>query len=129
MENIHTQKDYDALMGKIEALIKKASELGGFKNLPKEDVKAFADYSVLAEKYEDEVLKLVPFEGRNPIVSLLEEEMFKRRMKQKEFADFLQISPATLSGVINGKSAISIQLAKQIHKVLGVDGNLILENV
>ena len=129
MEEIKTSAEYKAVMTQIEGFVKKAESASGFDNLHETDLEIFKELSAAAEKYENETEKIYPFEGRNPLIVALEEEMFKRRMKQREFAEFLGISDSRLSDIIRGKASISINVAKSLHSKLGIDGNIILENI
>ena len=128
MSEIKSRKEYLALMNEQNELVKKADSNGGFENLPKADIDTFKKNAVLLKNYERNVMKLYPLEGKNPLITRLEEEMFERRMKQKELAEMLEISDSNLSEVISGKKPISMSLAKKLHAILGLDGNFILEN-
>jgi HTH-type transcriptional regulator/antitoxin HigA len=130
MEPITTQKEYTAAMQRSEELIAKATTAGGFQNLPQEEIAEFGNIAATAGKYETEVLKLYPFKHKPAdIISQLEIEMFRRRMKQREMADFLGISNSRFSEILNGKSTINIQIAKALHTRLGIDGNVLLESI
>ncbi|MDR1056446.1 MAG: helix-turn-helix transcriptional regulator [Prevotellaceae bacterium] len=128
MDIIESRKEYMVLMNEQNELVKKADLSGGFENLPGADIETFRQNAVLLKNYERNIMKLYPLEGKNPLITRIEEEMFERRMKQKELAGLLEVSGSKLSGVINGKIPVSMSLAKKLHKVLGIDGNLILEN-
>jgi HTH-type transcriptional regulator/antitoxin HigA len=129
MKSITTKQEYTAAMQRSEALIAKATDVGGFQNLPQEEVAEFGNIAASAGKYETEVLKLYPFKHESAnIISQLEVEMFRRRMKQREMAEFLGISNSRFSEILNGKSKINIQIAKTLHTRLGIDGNVLLEN-
>ncbi len=131
MNTFTSRQAYDTAMQRAEELIAKATAAGGFENLSKEEVDEFGNIAAAGSKYELEVLKIYPFTGKsaNPALLRLEEEMSRRQMKQKEMATFLGISTARFSNILNGKSPINFKLAKALHQKLGLDGNLILDNV
>lgn len=129
MNIIKTEQEYIAAMQRSEELIAKATAAGGFQNLPKDEVAEFGNIAAAAGKYETDVLKLYPFKNKNDIITQLEEEMFRRRMKRREMANFLGISNSRFSEILHRKSSINIQIAKTLHTKLGFDGNVLLENV
>ena len=59
----------------------------------------------------------------------LEVEMYRLRMKQKQFAQLLGISESRLSEVINGRRAPNLDLVKRLHTTLHVPGDKLLELV
>ncbi len=59
----------------------------------------------------------------------IEAEMFHRRMKQKEMASFLGVSTSRFCDILNGKTSITLKLAKVLHEKLGFDGNFILNSL
>ncbi len=131
MNTFTSRQEYNAAMLRAEELIAKATAAGGFENLSKEEVDEFGNIAAAGSKYELEVLKIYPFTGKsaNPALLQLEEEMSRRKMKQKEMATLLGISTARFSNILSGKSPINFKLAKALHQKLGFDGNLILDNV
>lgn len=55
LQQIPSRKEYDKVMSKIESLLQKATELGGFEKLSKTDRADLSQLSVIAEQYEDDV--------------------------------------------------------------------------
>jgi HTH-type transcriptional regulator/antitoxin HigA len=129
MTKITTKKDYTAAMQRSEELIAKASAAGGFQNLPENEVAEFGNIAAAAGKYETDILKLYPVKSNNDIISQLEVEMFRRRMKRREMAAFLGIPNSRFSNILHRKSTINLQIAKSLHTKLGFDGNVLLENI
>jgi HTH-type transcriptional regulator/antitoxin HigA len=129
MNTITTKQAYVTAMQRSEDLITKATVVGGFQNLSKDEIAEFGNIAAAAGKYETEVLKLYPFENKNDIIAQLEVEMFRRRMKRREMADFLGISNSRFSEILHKKSTINVQIAKVLHTKLGFDGNMLLENI
>jgi len=127
MDTLTTRTEYNQAMARAEELIQKATAAGGFQNLPPEETAEFGNVASAASKYENEVLKLFPFTGKNDVVMQLEEEMFRRRMKQRDMATFLGVSASRFCDVLKGKAPITMNFAKALHSKLGFDGNLILK--
>jgi HTH-type transcriptional regulator/antitoxin HigA len=128
MKTIKTKKEYETVMRRIEAYLNKITEAGeadGLSPVEHDELKAL---SSLAADYEDNVLKIYPLSEPSPLVINIEQEMHKRRLKQRDLAILLGISEARISNVLRGKSRIGITLAKRMHDKLGIDGNLILEH-
>ncbi|UOR07466.1 helix-turn-helix domain-containing protein [Hymenobacter aerilatus] len=80
----------------------------------------------------DAVVKYEESQGHTPepprtLQGILEVEMYKRRMNQRALAKALEITETRLSEFMRGKRELNIDLAKKIHVILGIDGNIILE--
>lgn len=63
------------------------------------------------------------------IAGWLEVEMYRLRMKQKQFAQLLGISESRLSEVMNGRRAPNLDLVKRLHTTLHIPGDKLLELV
>jgi HTH-type transcriptional regulator/antitoxin HigA len=120
--------DYEKGMERIEVITRYASENGGFKAIGKDLLDEYLSLASSAADYEDKVLKILPLKEPTPLILLIEDAMHKRRMKQRDLARELEVSEARISDILRGKTNIGMSLAKKIHKKLGIDGNLILEN-
>ncbi|MEI7727382.1 MAG: helix-turn-helix domain-containing protein [Bacteroidota bacterium] len=120
--------DYQQAMERIEVITRHATEKGGFIEIGQELLDEYLSLASYAASYEDKVFKVFPIKEPTPLVLLIEEAMHKRRMKQRDLARELDVSEARISDILRGKANIGMTLAKKIHKKLGIDGNLILEN-
>lgn len=60
INKIRNEKQYNQLMILIEKFIQKATDGGGFHTLNSEESEELQRLSVLAEKYEDEVMNIMP---------------------------------------------------------------------
>ena len=120
--------DYQKAMERIEVIMRHATENGGFKEIGKDLLDEYLSLASDAADYEDKIFKLLPLKEPTPLVLLIEDAMHKRRMKQRDLARELDVSEARISDILRGKANIGMTLAKKIHKKLGIDGNLILEN-
>ena len=120
--------DYQKAMERIEVITRQATENGGFKEIGKDLLDEYLSLASDAADYEDKIFKLLPLKEPTPLVLLIEDAMHKRRMKQRDLARELDVSEARISDILRGKANIGMTLAKKIHKKLGIDGNLILEN-
>jgi len=60
-------------------------------------------------------------------VEMIELKMYERKLKQKDLAALLNISPVRLSEVLRGKRKINLDLAKRLYKELQIDPAFILQ--
>ncbi|MEX2483799.1 MAG: helix-turn-helix domain-containing protein [Brumimicrobium sp.] len=124
-EVITTKKEYDKVMSKIEALLEKATELGGFENLSKSDRSKLSQLSVIAEQFEDDI-PLMPMKAPKSLAEMLRYKMYEKGWRQKQLATVLEISEASISGLLSGKRKLNIELAKKLHTKLGIDAHFLL---
>ena len=59
-ENKQTDAQYTQVLVLIENIMAKATVAGGFSHLPETEKEKLNKLSLFAEKYEDEVLKIMP---------------------------------------------------------------------
>ncbi|MBX0290096.1 helix-turn-helix domain-containing protein [Hymenobacter sp. HSC-4F20] len=57
---------------------------------------------------------------------ILEVEMFKRRIRQRQLAELLGVTETRLSEVMNGKREMNIDFARKLHTKLQIPGDVIL---
>ncbi len=60
IDRIRNEKQYNQVMSLIENFIQKATDGGGFHSLSKKEADELERLGLLAEKFEDEVLKVMP---------------------------------------------------------------------
>ena len=63
IDKIKTKKQYEQVMALIENYLAKATGNGGFKSLSKKENEELKKLSLLAEQYEDDVLKIMPLQA------------------------------------------------------------------
>jgi HTH-type transcriptional regulator / antitoxin HigA len=116
---IENEKEYNATMKKIDALMKK-----GEKNLTDKEAKEIRTLALAAQAYEKSIYTIPApktFEG------LIELKMYERRLKQKELAKLLGIGEPKLSQIMSRKRKPDLAFLKAAHEHLGIDGNILLE--
>ena len=118
---IKSDKDYNATMKKIDALMKK-----GEKNLTKKDAEELRILALVAEAYEKSIYKIP---APKTLEGLIELKMFEKKLKQKELAKLMGIGEPKLSQIMSKKRKPDVAFLKAAHKVLGIDGNVLLEYV
>ena len=60
------------------------------------------------------------------VVSLLELEMFKRRVRQRALAQLLDVPDARLSEILRGKRRLNLDFARRLHERLGIPAEVVL---
>jgi HTH-type transcriptional regulator/antitoxin HigA len=127
IDKIRTDIQYKQVMALIETFLGKATQQGGFHTLRKKDADELQRLSILAQAYEDDVLKIMPLPVT--INAIVKQKAGEMNITQKQLADMLNIAGSKLSQILNGKREPDVSFLKAVHKKLGIDGNLILERV
>lgn len=104
----------------IYAYLTKAAA-GGFESLSKRETDELQKLSLLAEKYEDEVLQIMPLPVT--VENIVAVKMQEMDITQAKLAEMLNIGTAKLSQILNGKRKPDVPFLKAVHEVLNVDGN------
>ncbi len=118
---ITNQNELRAAFGRLDLL---TSE--GFEGNTEKEAE-FAALSKAIEKFEDR-LELMPLQNPQTLAGMIELKRFERKLKQRELAEQLGITSTRLSEVLNGKRKINMDLAKRLHKILGIEAEFILEH-
>jgi len=127
IDKIRTESQYKQVMELIETFLKKATDQGGFHALKKKDNEELRRLSVLAQEYEDSVLKIMPLPVT--ISAVVKQKVEELNITQKQLADMLSINSSKLSQILSGKREPDVPFLKAVHEKLGIDGNFILETV
>lgn len=116
---IENEKDYNATMKKIDALMKK-----GENRLTGKEAEELRALALEAQAYEK---NLYTIPAPRTLEGLIELKMYERRLKQKELARLLGIGEPKLSQIMSKKRKPDVAFLKAIHKLLGIDGNVLLD--
>jgi HTH-type transcriptional regulator/antitoxin HigA len=124
INKIRNKKQYHQVMAMVEGYLQKATDGGGFHALSEQEAAELEKLSLLAERYEDENMKLMPM----PITlsAVVEAKKEDLGVTQKGLAC---IGAPKLSQILNGKRDPDVGFLKSLHQKLGIDGNFILEKV
>ena len=123
---INSEQEYHEVMEKVESYLQIATQKGGFHLLDPEQRADLQLLSKLAESWEDNI-PLMPIPKPQTLVGMIELKMYERKLKQKDLAALLGISPTRLSEVLQSKRKINLDLAKRLYKILEIDPGFILE--
>lgn len=123
---IQSEDEYREVMDKVEQYLQKATSGGGFQQLSPVEREDLRRLSVLAEAWEDAV-PLMPIRHPETLVEMIQLKMYERKLKQKDLAALLEISPTRLSEVMQGKRKVNMDLAKRLYTILQIDPAFILQ--
>jgi len=104
----------------------------GFLNSPdanNEYVREIGRIGNMCADYEDTKMQFeyITVRDRSPLVRVVQEEMYKRDIKQKEVAKLIGINDTVFNLFMNGKRRLSMTSARKLYKNLNIDPKLILE--
>lgn len=119
--NIQNEDEYNALMQKIDVLMKK-----GEMALTDKEAGELRNMALAAQAYEKTLYKIP---APKTLEGLIELKMYERRLKQKELAQLLGMGEPKLSQILNGKREPDVAFLKAVHQKLGIDGNVLLAYV
>jgi len=69
----------------------------------------------------------MPIRQPQTLIEMIELKMYERKLKQKDLAALLGISPTRLSEVLQGKRKVNLDLAKRLYSILKISPEFILE--
>jgi HTH-type transcriptional regulator / antitoxin HigA len=116
---IENEKDYNATMKKIDALMKK-----GESKLTNKEAEELRILALAAQAYEKSIY-IIP--APKTLEGLIELKMYERKIKQKELAELLGVGEPKLSQIMSKKRKPDVAFLKAAHKLLGIDGNVLLD--
>ncbi len=127
IDKIRNEAQYNQVMALIEKFIAKATDSGGFNFLSATEKDELGALSLLAEQYEDDVLKLMPLPVT--INSVVQHKIKELNITQVKLAEMLGLGTSKLSQILNGKREPDVMFLKAVHSKLGISGDFLLENV
>ena len=117
---IEKEKDYNAIMLKIDALMKKAE-----KDLTDKEADELRNMSLAAQAYEK---KKYVIEPPKTIEGMVELRMYEMKLKQKDLAKLMGFREPKLSEILTGKRKPDVAFLKSVYKKLNIDPGFLLEN-
>lgn len=116
---IENTREYNAIMKKIDALMKK-----GENNLSNADANRLRSMALQAQLYEKNIYTI---QAPKTLQGIVELKMYERHLKQKELAKLFGIGEPKLSQILKRKRPVDVAFLKAAHEHLGIDGNVLLE--
>ena len=124
MKTTISKAAFEAAETKMNELIQKATQKGGFNKLTQKESIALDKYTQTVKAYEDVHYTI---ELPQTVQGLIELKMYERKLKQKEMAALLNTTDTKLSEIMHHKRKPSLSFIKALNHVLGIDGNLLLK--
>lgn len=118
---ISDKNEHAEMLKRIDALMKK-----GEKNVTPEESEEILAIGTAIQNYEQSVYT-IPLPGT--LEGMIELKMYEMRLKQKDLAATLGVTPVKLSMILSGKQKPDIQFAKALHKKLAIPADFILEHI
>lgn len=116
---VKTEKEYNATMKKIDALMKKGEE-----NLTNKEAGKLRGMALAAQAYEKSIYTIP---APKTLEGLIELKMYEQKLKQKDLAKLLGIGEPKLSQIMSKKRKPDVAFLKAAHEHLGIDGNILLQ--
>lgn len=126
IDKIRNEAQYRQVMELIDGFIAKATDAGGFNHLGEPEKEELGRLSLLAEQYEDDVLKIMPLPVT--INAVVEHKLKELNITQAKLAEMLGLGTSKLSQILNGKREPDVSFLKALHSKLGISGDFLLEN-
>lgn len=122
---IRDEKEYKDYEARIERLIERGTALGDMELLSSEEK---AEFTMLSEALDEYGRAHHPLPGR--MSTLLSDTILnqikERGLKQKDAARMIGISATMFSDLLHGRRSMSFDIARSLHKVLGVPAEVVL---
>ncbi len=122
---IKSDKEYKEYEARVEQLIQKGTELGDMELLSNMEK---SEFTALSEALDEYGRAFHPLPGQ--ISTLLADAILlkvkEKGLKQKDAARMIGISATTFSDLLHGRRPLSFNIARNLHKILGVPANIVL---
>lgn len=124
--DIQSEAEYRQVQAEVEAYLQKATQGGGFASLSESDDQELLRLSHLMRAYEQHHFPM-PTQPQT-LAGMIELKMFERKLKQKDLAKLLEVEAPRVSELLRGKRRLSMEMARQLYKKLGIPADFILEH-
>ena len=118
------KKEFEVAEKRMNELLAIATKKGGFDHLTKKESAELNKYTQTVKSFED-MHYIIPLP--QTVQGLIELKMFENKLKQKEVAKMLNTTDTKLSEIMHNKRKPSVVFLQAMHKVFGIDGNLLLK--
>ena len=122
---IKNEKEYKDYEFRVEKLIERGTALGDMELLSPGEK---AEFSMLSEALDEYGRAYHPLPGR--MSTLLSDAILsqvkERGLKQKDAAKMIGVSATMFSDLLHGRRSMSFDIARSLHKVLGVPAEVVL---
>jgi antitoxin component HigA of HigAB toxin-antitoxin module len=122
---IKNEKEYKDYEARVEKLIERGTELGDMELLSSEEK---AEFTMLSNALDEYGRAYHPLPGRMStlLADAILNQVKEQGLRQKDAARMIGISATTFSDLLHGRRALSFDIARNLHKVLGVPADVVL---
>jgi len=122
---IKSEKEYKKYEARAEALMQRGTELGDMEQLSDEEKVEFTQLSEALDEYASAYHPL-PGQMSTLLTEAILTQVKVKGLKQKDAARMIGISSTMFSDLIHGRRSLSFEVARNIHKLLGVPADVVL---
>jgi len=121
MKEIKNTKQYESALQRIEELLLLVD------NNTLSSKADFIELDQLSDLVSDYEVLNFPVDKPN-LIDIIKLRMFEMNLNQKSLAELLGVSSPRISEYLRGKREITLSTAKQLHKKLNIDAEIILQS-
>jgi len=122
---IKNEKEYKEYEARVEKLIQRGTELGDMELLSEEEKAKFTMLSKALDEY-GRAYHPLPGQMSTLLTDAILFQVKKKGLKQKDAARMIGISATTFSDLLHGRRSLNFDIARSLHKVLGVPAEVVL---
>lgn len=122
---IRNEKEYKEYEARVEHLIQRGTELGDMELLSSEEKTEFVNLSEALDAY-GRAYHPLPGQMSALLSDAILMQVKEKGLKQKDAARMIGISATTFSDLLHGRRSLSFDVARNLHKVLGVPAEIVL---
>jgi len=118
---VKNEQQHAELLAQVDVLMRK-----GEKNVTSEESEEIRQMGLALQEYE---LEVYPISPPKTLEGMIELRMYELRLKQKDLAETLGVTPVKLSMILSGKQKPDVHFLKALYKKLNVPAEFILEHI
>lgn len=122
---IKSEQEYKEYEAQAEALMLRGTELGDMELLSDEEKAEFLRLSEALDEYGSAYHPL-PGQMSTLLTDAIITVVKQKGLKQKDAARMIGISSTMFSDLIHGRRSLNYDVARRIHKMLGVPADVVL---
>ena len=122
---IKSEKEYKDYETRLEKLIERGTELGDMELLSDNEKTEFTKLSDALDEY-GRAYHPLPGRMSTLLTDAILNQVKERGLKQKDAARMIGISATTFCDLLHGRRSLSFDVARSLHKVLGVPADVVL---
>ena len=122
---IKNEQEYKAYEERVEQLIQRGTELGDMELLSDEEKREFTSLSDALDEY-GKAYHPLPGQISTLLADAILFQVKEKGLKQKDAARMIGISQTTFSDLLHRRRSLSFEVARSLHKVLGVPAEIVL---